>query len=132
MFVTIALSDSVFLNVFVVASAHNFAKEQGIILKLGADGEEDIDGDEVPRYVPVEDISAFPEETEYLFSGNQNKFKLVDIYDCRTRKWHTYELSAIGNFQQMLQNGNPEWTNKEILRIQEYVRLITANHEYVN
>ena len=100
-------------------------------MKLGTEQDEDVDGDEIPRYVPVEDISAYPEETEYLFSGNQNKFKLVDIYDCRTSKWHTYELSAIGNFQKMLQNGNPKWTNKEILRIKEYVRLITADPEYV-
>ena len=90
------------------------------------DSEDDLDG--IPRYISVQDISAFDEEIEFLFSGNQNKFKLVDIYDCRTQKWHKSEISALDKFQQMLQNGNPKWKKKEILRIQEYVQLITAEY----
>ena len=98
-------------------------------MKLASDADEDCNDDEVPRYVPVQDISAFPEETEYLFSGNQNKFKLIDIKDCKTNKWHKHEMAALGNFQDMLQNGNPKWTEKQISMIQEYVQLVIA--EYV-
>ena len=112
-----------------LSSARNFAKEIGIILKLGTEIEENQDADgDVPRYVPVQDISAFPEETEYLFSGNQNKFKLVDIYDCRTGKWHKQEMAALGNFQQMLQNGNPKWKANQISMIQEYVQLVISKY----
>ena len=98
-------------------------------MKLGSDEDGDSDYDDVPRYIPVHDISAFPEEEELLFSGNQNKFELVDICDCSTSKWHTSQLSAFRKFQKMLESGNPVWNEKEISMIQEYKELIAS--EYV-
>ena len=112
-----------------MSSALLFAKETGTVLKLEIDEDHDSEDDDVPRYVPVQDISAYPGEKEYLFSGNHNKFKLIDIKDCGTGKWHPVEMSALLKFQQMLQKEFPEWTDREISMIREYVQFIVA--EYV-
>ena len=111
-----------------LSSALLFAKDTGTVLKLEVDEDHGSDGDDAPRYVPVQDISAFPGEKEYLFSGNHNRFKLVDVKDCRTGKWYPTEMSALRKFQQMLQQEFPEWTDAEISMIQEYVQFIVAKY----
>lgn len=107
-----------------------FAKEQGIVLKLASVGDAEDDSNDIPRYVPMQNLSSFPEESEYLFSGNQNKFKVVDIYDCSTQKWNTLELSAIGHLQQFVQNGKLKWTTKQIWSIKEYLQLSAPENGY--
>ena len=116
----------------VVYIAKRFGKTSGVVFKLGAEQEEDSDSDNVPRYVPVQDISAFSDEKEYLFSGQNNKFIVEDIYDCSTRTWHKHEIAALRKFQQMLRSDNSKWDKdkNEISIVQEYIRLVLA--EYVS
>ena len=103
-------------------TASQFAKSSGVVLQLLADI--DPEKESVPlkerakptRYLPVERISCFKEEKELLFAGEEVKFRINKIYRSETglRYGHEKELAVLRNIQEILLNGNPQWTQDEI------------------
>ena len=86
------------------------------------------DSDKLPRYLPFEEFSDFVPERQWLFGGKNTKFRIKDIYkgDIRKETSSSIAVSALTKMEQLLQNGGPRWTEKELSMIREYCNLPLA------
>ena len=117
--------------------ANRFANKEdsnGLILHLAPDEEDELKDDDLPKYVPTQRFSAFPEEKELLFYGERCKFQIRNIYEGHVAKSKSNrtELSALNIFQKMLENKEIEWKRfpNELSVIREYIHVAVA--KYVN
>ena len=110
-----------------LTTATRFGAE-GVILKLIPAASDDDPSAELPRYLPVDALSAFNEK-EWLFGGKNVKFRIKDIYSKSVTKAtsSTTAVSALTKMQRLLQNKEPQWRTKELSMIEEYCKLPLAS-----
>ena len=95
--------------------AKAFSGKKGIILTLRAVVTGDLS--EIPKFLRVSWLSAFPHEDELLFYGENIEFAMVGITEADTNAKHKQELVMLTLFQRMVQNeatdGQSEWAVDE-------------------
>lgn len=62
-----------------------------------------------PRFLDVSWLSAFPEEKERLFYGQNVVFEIADIYEASTGKTYGETLRRFNLFQKMVKNSDVDW-----------------------
>eukprot|EP01083_Nonionella_stella_P144724 452339_1 len=86
--------------------AHQFAQSEGagIILTLKSGTELETKVSKIPKYLGVAWLSDYPTEEELLYYGNNVLFKIYDIYETNGNASHQKALSALNDFQNIVQN----------------------------
>eukprot|EP01083_Nonionella_stella_P112212 329793_1 len=86
--------------------------ERGIILVLQTAAEEYLrDPNRRVKYLSLSWLSAFPNEDEYLFYGEDVVLKICDIYTCEdgTLQTHSSALIILSKFQKMMNGEHIDW-----------------------
>eukprot|EP01083_Nonionella_stella_P175247 609787_1 len=100
-------------------SARGFAHENGVILTLRSG----LDDNELPKYLSVAWLSSYPHEDEKLFYGGHQSFKIDNMYYVEGTKWKSLskELCAFNQFQKLITNQQPNWSQTDINIIIPYI-----------
>lgn len=108
--------------------------EGSIILQLTADIIANHELQDGFRYVPISQYTNAAGEDILISTGQRDQFQIVNIYNHGLGFGLRTEISAIRKMQQMLQNGNPQWGEMELLMMEELCRLSRKDEytEYVS
>eukprot|EP01084_Bolivina_argentea_P243402 408047_1 len=101
-----------------IEAAQMFSRGTGIILTLKSAAKHLRDARKIPKYLSVSFLSDFPGEEERLFYGAYVIFQISNIIEAETLTDHSKELSALIDFQKLIQNEAIEWNssiNSDIL-----------------
>eukprot|EP01084_Bolivina_argentea_P064147 117027_1 len=85
-----------------------------------------------PKYLDVAWLSAYPEEKERLFYGENLVFQIADIYEMSTKNTYKSSLYRFNIFQRMVKNHNVNWDEISKKCIIKLVELITNQIERGN
>ena len=111
-------------------TAMKFAGSSGIILTF----RKGHNNNHSCRYLDVSWLSAFPEEKERLFYGQNVVFEISDIYEASTGKTYGDTLQRFNIFQNMVKNSDCDWldigeNSPAILKLVQLISKQIANRE---